>query len=113
LAAWYACPFYPAPAREGAAPGAPYQVASLLRKPFPAMALLAAADLGGNLLNSVMVGDKSSDAIYALVHNFWLAVNPEHAAVAAPASSPGPSYAPARQVFSEEALLDALKKIWP
>ncbi|MBP5295772.1 MAG: HAD-IIIA family hydrolase [Bacteriovoracaceae bacterium] len=115
IAGWYDCPFYlPASASERSALPhdatlAPYQVYSLWRKPLPGMALQAAADFDGDLRHSVMVGDKLSDALYAATHNFWLQTSPEYVTTDVGLRP----YGTPQVVADEQALLAALKKIWP
>ncbi len=53
---WYFCPFHTDGINE-------YKGYSLLRKPFPAMALQAQEEFSLDLENSIMIGDKKSDKL--------------------------------------------------
>ena len=118
IAAWYDCPFYYSDTSQNLNSNqnqndclTPYQVHSLWRKPFPGMALQAAADFDGDLRQSVMIGDKLSDALYIACHNYWLQTSQEY--VEQNKDIPPRAYG-FPQIFDQEtSLLDALKKIWP
>ncbi len=105
---WYDCPFYPS-ATDSSPAVAAYQTASFLRKPLPGMALQAAADWDGDLVRSVMIGDKLSDALYFNGQNFWLPTSAEYVV-----QEPDPRPYGFPQIFTQESeLLQALRKIWP